>query len=163
VSPLTDEELMTLTIQEEIKQLDAAIEKKIGSIRPALEVKKEFNKSHLKVPEDIFLLEQVDEEDEAVKGDATVPEAVDCTHESYDKYLMVEVHLPNGGELVRAKVKACKWDHNGTPIRKSHSNQFWTLAFMRLSFRMDQQMHSLLMPLLSLCTHRLMTRAIPTS
>jgi hypothetical protein len=118
-----EEELMTPTVQEEIKQLNAAIEKKIGNKRPASEVKKEFNNLHPEIPEDIFLPDQEDEEDKAVKKDATVPEADDYMHESYDKYLTAEVLLPNGGELVRAKkVRARKWDHDGTPIGRSHSN-----------------------------------------
>jgi hypothetical protein len=120
VSPLTEEELRKATVQEEMKLLDTAIEAKIGNKRPASEVEKEFDKLHPEIPEDIFLGDQEDEESE--ENDASIREADDFTPESYDKYLTAEVMLPNGGELVRAKVTSRKRDVDGNPVGKSHSN-----------------------------------------
>jgi hypothetical protein len=54
-----------------------------------LELDKEFDKLHPKIPEDIFLPDQEDEEDETVKEDPTLPEADDYTHKSCNKYLTV--------------------------------------------------------------------------
>jgi hypothetical protein len=161
VSTLKDKELLTPTVQEEIKQLDAAMDEKIGNKRPASEVfEKEFDKLHPEIPEDIFLPDQEDEEDESVKNDATVLEADDYTHESYNKYLRAEVLLPNSGELVRAKARTTI----ALPLGGATQTQFWTPAFMRSSFQMGLQMDSLPMSLLSpSCTSRLMTSAIPTS
>jgi hypothetical protein len=115
-----EEELRTLMVQEEIKQSDASIEAKIGNKRPASEDEKEFDKLHPEIPEDIFLADQEDKEQD--DKDATLPEADDFTPELYNNYLMAKVLLPNGGKLVRAKVKSGKRDADGNPVGKSHSN-----------------------------------------
>jgi hypothetical protein len=120
VSPLTDEELRTPDVQEEIKQLDLAIDEKIGNKRPASEVEKEFDKLHPEIPEDIFLPDREEEGD--INNDASIPEADNYISESDDKYLTAEVLLPNGGELVRAKVKSRKRDADGLPVGKSNNN-----------------------------------------
>jgi hypothetical protein len=81
-----------------MKQLDLEIEAKIGNKRPASKVKKEFDKLHPEIPEDVFFPER---EVEGVEDkDASIPEADDFTPESYNKYLRVEVLLPDGGKLV---------------------------------------------------------------
>jgi hypothetical protein len=121
VSSSTEEDKITPLMQGDLAKLDKAIEEKIGNKKPSKEVEKDFHALHPEILNDIHL---PDKEDEIVpyNPDATMPEANDYTSKSYDKYIAAEVMLPVRGELLRARVTAQSYDHDGKPIRKSHLN-----------------------------------------
>jgi hypothetical protein len=92
---LKEEELRQEMVKEEMRILDKSIKVLIGNKRPALEVKKDFDKLHPKILADIFLLLQDNEDTK--ENNATIPEADNFTPDSYNKYLTAEVLLPSGG------------------------------------------------------------------
>jgi hypothetical protein len=61
-------------------------------------------------------------------------EADEWTPETFDKYLAVEVLLPHGGELVRAKVTSRKRASDGTPVGVTHWNLILDTREYEVSF-----------------------------
>ncbi|GKY96005.1 hypothetical protein MPSEU_000561000 [Mayamaea pseudoterrestris] len=60
-------------------------------------------------------------EDETTKEEQA-PDADDVDWEAYDRFLLAEVLLPDGGGLVLGTVKARKRDASGNPLGVAHSN-----------------------------------------
>jgi hypothetical protein len=74
------------------------------------------------------------DEIEAAEEAALMPEADEWTPETFDKYMAAEVLLPNGGELVRAKVTGQKRSSDSTPVRAAHSNPILDTREYEVSF-----------------------------
>jgi hypothetical protein len=126
------EDMITLSSAlGKLLELDKGIEAKIGHTignkRPSKEVKKEFDKLHPEIPEDIYLPEQ-----EIVPFDsdkAEMPEA-----NNYTPRHMTNM-LPVGGELLRIKVMARrKQDHSGKPMGKVHLNPMLNTCLYKVEF-----------------------------
>jgi hypothetical protein len=63
-----------------------------------------------------------------------MPESDDYTPKAYDEYLTVEVLLPNGGDVTRAKVIGRKWDADGNPAGRQHSNPILNTCEYKVQF-----------------------------
>jgi hypothetical protein len=107
VSSLTVDEAASPEIQELRKTLDEAIEERIGDKINQL-ADDLVDVFHVP-PDDLF----DDEPFEPMEPESLMPEADMYTPEAFDEYLNVEVMLPHGGEVLKAKVKSRKRDADG--------------------------------------------------
>jgi hypothetical protein len=91
VQPLTDEELRTEAIKEQIKELNQQIVEKIGGVNL-----------------DDISMELRDEYDicKPVEPEACKPEIEEFSPDSYDALISAELLLPKGDVLMPAKVVA---------------------------------------------------------
>jgi len=118
VSLLTEDEAASPAIQKHAEALDAAIDKKIGDSIKAEDLSEELQDVFPLIPNDLNDFEPFDPMD----PDATMPEADEVTLEAFDKYLMAEVLLPHGGNVLKAKVVGRKRDADGKEIGTRASN-----------------------------------------
>jgi hypothetical protein len=134
ITPVTPEELLEPANKVLAEELDKVIDEKIGKFRTNKEVAEELGM--LCGPSgDLYdgVLNPFDEI-EAVEEDALLPEADEWTPETFDKYLVVDVLLPHGGELVWAKVTGRKRAADGTPVGVAHSNPILDTREYKVSF-----------------------------
>jgi len=114
VQPITSEEKQTIAVQDELKELDEAIQIKCKSIKPD-EVSNffshQFNEDDYNTPQ----FEPVEED---------IPEADNWDLESYDKYISAQVLLPVSGtdQELLGTVIGCKRDIHGNPVGMANSN-----------------------------------------
>jgi hypothetical protein len=122
VTPVTPEELLEPANKVLAEELDKAIDEKIGNFRTDKEVAEElgslFGPSGDLYDGDLDPFDEIETAEEA----ALMPEADEWTPETFDKYLVAEVLLPHGGELVRAKVTGRKRASDGTPVGVARLN-----------------------------------------
>jgi hypothetical protein len=134
VTPVTPEELLEPANKALVEELDKAINKKIGKLRTNKEVAEElgslFGPSGDLYDGDLDPFDEIEAAEEA----ALMPEADEWTLETFDKYLVAEVLLPHGGELVRAKVTGLKRASDGTIVGVGHSNPILDTPEYEVSF-----------------------------
>ena len=122
VSPLSQDELDDPLVKARLVELDLAVAEKIGNSVENDGVDDALIGLFPEIPDDIFLPDREDGDDEPVDGADVLPEADDFTPELYDEYLTAEVLLPNMGEMTKAKVISRKRDSDGNPIGLRNSN-----------------------------------------
>ena len=112
---VTEEELSTDAIKDQLASLDVSIKERIGNQIKNNKAACESSYEHEEIPEGLF-----DKEEEftakPIELDLSTPEANEYTSEAYDEYLTAEVVLPHGGEPARVKVMMCKCDDMVRPI-----------------------------------------------
>jgi hypothetical protein len=131
---VTPEELLEPANKALAEELDKAIDEKIGKFRTDKEVAEElgmlFGPSGDLYDGDLDPFDEIEAAEEA----ALMPEADEWTPETFDKYLVAEVLLPHGGELVRAKVTGRKRAADGTPVGVAHTNPILDTREYKVSF-----------------------------
>ena len=119
---VTEEELLTDAIKQQLTLLDEAITARIGNQIKDDKATCETGYKQDKIPEGLF-----DNEEEfiakPIEPKLSTPEVDEYTSKAYDKFLTAEVVLPHGGESARAKVTMQKHDAMGRPIRKKAPGQ----------------------------------------
>ena len=112
---ITEEELSTNAIKDQLASLDVSIKERISNQIKNDKATCESSYEHEEIPEGLF-----DEEEEftaePIEPDLSAPEANEYTSEAYNEYLTAEVVLPHGGEPAGAKVTMRKHDDMGRPI-----------------------------------------------
>jgi hypothetical protein len=63
-----------------------------------------------------------------------MPEADAFDAQTYDQYILAEVMIPKGDNLVTAKVLGRKHDHDGNPIGIGHSNPLLDTRIYKVQF-----------------------------
>jgi hypothetical protein len=112
---ITEEELSTDAIQEQLNSLDESIKKRIRNQIKNDKAACEPGFDHEDTPEGLFDNEE-EPIAETIELELSAPEADEYTLEAYDEYLMAEVVLPHGGESARVKVTMWKCNALGRPI-----------------------------------------------
>ena len=113
---VTEEELLTDAVKQQLTSLDEAMNLRIGN---QIKDDKATCKTGYKLDE---ILEGLfdDEEEfiaEWIKPTLSTPKADEYTSEAYNEYpTTAEVVLPHGGKLARVKITACKCNTLGRPI-----------------------------------------------
>ena len=119
---VTEEELLTDAIKQQLTSLDDAINSRIGNQIKDDKVAHETSYRLDGIPEGLF-----DNEEEfiaePIKPKLSALEADKYMSEAYDEYLTAQVVLRHGGELARAKVTTRKHDARGSPIGKKAPGQ----------------------------------------
>jgi hypothetical protein len=109
---LSDDDLSNPVILATITALDESIKKLVDN--------KEYH--DLPLPADDLFNTSDDVSALSLDPDLTSLEYHDVTPEELDEYLTAELLLPQGGELVRARVVKRKRDGDGIPVGKRNSN-----------------------------------------
>ena len=120
---VTEEELLTDALKQQITSLDEAINLRISNqIKDDKATHETVYELLEEIPEGLF----DDKEEfiaEPIEPMLSAPKADEYTSEAYNKYLTAEEVLPHGGESARVKVTVCKHDAMGRPIGKKAPGQ----------------------------------------
>jgi hypothetical protein len=119
VFPLTQDDRLSPVVKELMKDLDDAIQEKIGDKIPDVDCFDELPEIP-EIPDDIFVNEPTSE---PVDGEESMPEADEWSSpEAFDQYLTAEVLLSRGGTEMLGTVVRRKRDQDGNPIGRSNPN-----------------------------------------
>jgi hypothetical protein len=155
-----DDEKADPLVQAQMANLDASICEKIGNLVSEKELDAALMGLFPHVPGNVFL-QDLEDDLEPAELDSTMPESNVYTPEAYDEYLMVEVLLPNGGDVTRAKVIGRKRDADGNPAGRRHSNSILDTCEYEVQFP-DGATNVFTVNIIA-CIHRLTVMGIPSS
>jgi hypothetical protein len=135
VRPITEAELQTTDIKQELGSFDLSIKRKIGDHL--------INKSDLSFEVDsqellMALQDAMGADDdghyEAMEPESDRPEADDYDEETYDKLLSAEVSLPKGDSQFIGRVVGRKRDADGRPIGRANANPILDTRVYKVEF-----------------------------
>ncbi len=132
VQPISDAELRSVEVQQELHTYDSIIDQKLGDHCT------EENPLSFEIGS-TALTQALTEADEdgyytPVEPEAEKPEVDDYDEETYDKFTSAEVLLPKGDYQYIAKVLGRKRDESGNPIGKSHPNPILDTTVFEVEF-----------------------------
>jgi hypothetical protein len=121
VRPITDDELLSEAVRQELQSYDQAIERKLGdNLLNEADLSFEIDSSELS-----RALADADEEIDGnyfpLEPEAEKPDMDDFDEETLDNLLSAEVLLPKGDYQFIAKVVKRKRDESGNPIGRAHT------------------------------------------
>jgi hypothetical protein len=125
VLPFSEEDLMNPEVTMQIAALDAKIREKIGGDRTDQQVKEAVGVAAPIIPDTSFLTMKEEEQGETDSCEEDHIQDVDGrTPDSLDKYILAEVLLSHGGDLVRKKLPIRNGITTGLPedclVSQSH-------------------------------------------
>lgn len=120
VFPMSVDDKLSEQVRQRIKDLDTAIEAKIGDSVANDQVAEADFAGMPEIPDELF-----EEEDpvEPAEGEEFRPEADEYpTPEAFDQYLSMQVLLDRGGDTMMGTVRSRKRDADGNPLGVSNAN-----------------------------------------
>ena len=119
---LSEEDIITPAITDQIKALDLGIASKLGDGIKDDDMDPEIAAEFQAIPLKLFEDDGLDDCDEPEDEGFTAADADERTPEELDEYLTAQVILPRGGEYVKGTVMTRRKDADNLPIGKRNPN-----------------------------------------
>ncbi|MGH7954979.1 MAG: hypothetical protein ACREOZ_03375 [Gloeomargaritales cyanobacterium] len=129
VQVISQDELITNVVIDDIKSFDTAIQQKIGDELEENAIANLLAHESRTKPTDTDV-----EFGTSVEPDAEMPEADDFDSEAYDKYISAQVLLPEGDKLVSCRVVNRKRDRDDHPIGRHNRNPILDTRIYNVEF-----------------------------
>jgi hypothetical protein len=137
VQPITEADLNTHVVKEELRNFNDKVAEELSS-DPS-------NTENLDLPDYLQYIEGDEDTEDNVtpqydhaEPEAAMPETDDYSPEDFDKYISAEVLLLKGDNLVLGKVIKRKRDDEDDPIVIAHNNPIFDTCFYQVKFPKGQ-------------------------